>query len=77
MEAIPANVDWQNAKAFATAELEGFNVAGTLESAAYFMAPEVVLQLKFPLDRRHPAAFGAFADEYSTAILDAVIARGP
>lgn len=76
LDAVPACMNWETSKAFATAEPGHFQIVSVLASAAYYMAPEVLNQLKFPIDRQHPAADDEFAEEYLSGILDPVIARG-
>ncbi len=77
LDAIPQPIDWVGAKAFAAGRPDAFAIAGTLASAAYYMAPPVLGKLKFPIERRHPAEVEEFVEEYETGILDAVIERGP
>lgn len=77
IDAIPAEVDWEGAKALSAARPERFQILGVIVSAAYYMARPVLDRLKFPADRRHPAADDEFANEYMTGILDPVTERGP
>ena len=76
LNAIPENADMASARAFSVTTPETFKVASTLISAAYYMAPDVLGRLKFPIDRKHPAADDEFANEFESGILDPVIARG-
>ena len=76
LDAIPQSVDWDGAKAFAASNPRAFAIAGTLASAAYYMAPAVLAKLKFPTERQHPAEVEEFVEEYETGILDAVTERG-
>ncbi len=77
LEAIPRPIDWDTAKAFAASEPRAFDIVSTLATAAYYMAPQVLGKLRFPVDRQHPADVEEFLEEYETGILDAVTARGP
>ena len=77
LDALPAQVDWAGAKTFHSDEREFFEPLSVLISAAYYMAPEVLAELKFPTDRRHPAGSEEFVEEYETGMLDAVTERGP
>ncbi len=77
LDAIPQAIDWDAAKAFASAQPGAFAIASTLASAAYYMAPPVLGKLRFPIERQHPAEVEEFVDEYETGILDAVTGRGP
>lgn len=77
LDALPPAIDWDGAKAFATAQPDAFTIASTLASAAYYMAPPVLAKLKFPVERQHPAEVEEFVEEYETGILDAVSERGP
>lgn len=74
---IPGSVNWLNAKTYSEEMPESFNIAATLVSAAYLMAPPVLEGLKFPTDRRHPAHVEDFLQEYDTGILEDVTNRGP
>ncbi|MFJ2684369.1 hypothetical protein ACIOYV_11590 [Pseudomonas sp. NPDC087342] len=74
---IPGDVDWVSAKKYSEEMPESFNIAATLASAAYLMAPPVLEGLKFPTDRRHPADVEDFLQEYDTGILEEVTNRGP
>ena len=74
---IPGDVDWVSAKKYSEEMAESFNIAATLASAAYLMAPPVLEGLKFPTDRRHPADVEDFLQEYDTGILEDVTNRGP
>ena len=51
-------------------------MASTIASGAYLLAPEVLVSLGFPTERRFPAGPMEFADEYETGIVDEVVARG-
>lgn len=77
LEALRPKIDWSGAKALAADQPEKFHIASTLVSAAYFMVPEVLARLGYPIDRQHPADLEEFVAEYETGILDAVTARGP
>jgi hypothetical protein len=74
---VPADVTWESAKLYSEQALADFNVAATLVSAAYLMAPPVLESLNFPVDRKHPAEMEEFLEEYDTGILEAVTDRGP
>lgn len=77
LDALPGDVDWAGARAFHATRRELFEPLGVLVSAAYYMAPEVLAELKFPTDRRHPAGSEEFIDEYETGVLEPVVERGP
>ena len=77
LDALPPSVDWETIKAFAAGEPDLFAIAATLVSAAYYMAPQVLGKLKFPVERQHPAEVEEFVEEYETGILDPVTERGP
>jgi hypothetical protein len=77
VERIPDGVNWDAAKDFAEKEPALFEIASTLASAAYYMAPQVLSSLNFPIDRRHPGDVQDFLKEYETGVLDPVIERGP
>lgn len=77
IDAIPAGVDWEGARAFSLAEPMRFGIVSVIVSAAYYMARPVLDRLNFPAERRHPAADDDFANEYMTGILDPVTERGP
>jgi hypothetical protein len=74
---IPVDVTWESAKLYSEQAPADFNVAATLASAAYLMAPPVLECLNFPVDRKHPADMEEFLEEYDTGILEAVTDRGP
>jgi Arc/MetJ family transcription regulator len=76
LDALPASLDWDAAKALAKAQPALFETASTLASGAYLLAPEVLAALRFPTERRFPAGPMDFADEYETGIVDPVIAHG-
>lgn len=76
LDAIPAKLDWDTAKAFSKAQPALFETASTLASGAYLLAPEVLAALNFPTERRFPAGPMDFADEYETGIVEPVIAHG-
>lgn len=76
LDAIPATLDWETAKAFSKAQPALFETASTLASGAYLLAPEVLAALNFPTERRFPAGPMDFADEYETGIVEPVIAHG-
>ena len=77
LDPLAVDMDWDQAKALASAQLDAFHVASTLASAAYYMAPKALAGLSYPIDRRHPAEVEDFVSEYETGILDAVTERGP
>ncbi len=77
LDALPRAIDWDSASGYAAARPDAFAIASTLVSAAYYMAPPVLEKLKFPIERKHPAAVEDFMEEYETGILDAVSQRGP
>lgn len=77
LDAIPAQVDFASAKAWAAADRVQFDMASVIVSGAYYMAPAVLDRLGYPTERSHPAGTEEFADEYGTGVVDAVIARGP
>ena len=74
---IPETPTWNDARAFAAAVPSSFRIVSMLISAAYYMVPEVLACLRYPIDRQHPADVEEFVSEYETGILDAVIERGP
>ncbi len=76
LDALPAELDWGAAKALSTAKPAEFEMASTIASGAYLLAPEVLSCLGFPTERRFPAGPMDFADEYETGIVDEVVARG-
>lgn len=76
LDAIPANVDFAGAKAWAAADRARFDMAAVIVSGAYYMAPAVLERLGYPTERRHPAEPEEFLNEYETGIVEAVIARG-
>ena len=76
VEVLPAELDWGMAKALSTAKPAEFEMAATIASGAYLLAPEVLKCLDFPTERRFPAGPMDFADEYETGIVDEVVARG-
>ena len=76
LEAIPPEVDWNGARTFAAERPQVFHVASTLASAAYYMAPQVLDRLGYPVERQHPADVEEFLAEYETGIIDPVTKRG-
>ncbi len=76
LAALPAALDWDTAKALSAAKPAEFEMASTIASGAYLLAPEVLQCLGFPTERRFPAGPMDFADEYETGIVDEVVARG-
>lgn len=77
LAALPEAIDFDGAKRLATARPEAFAVLGTLVSAAYFMAPQVLRGLGFPEDRRNPAGTEDFLAEYETGVFEPMLSRAP
>lgn len=77
IDAIPAQLDWVSAEAFARDKPEHFAIVSQMASAAYYMAPVVLDLLGFPTDRRHPAEVEEFVEEYETGIFDRVMSSAP
>lgn len=77
VDGVDPAVDWDAAQAFATKDPEAFQVASQLVSAAYYMAPAVLAEIKYPTERRHPPRSEDFADEFTTGVLEPVMRRDP
>lgn len=77
LDAIAPEMDWAAAKALRSDMPESFEALSVFVSASYYMAPEVLGRLKFPIDRRHPAGPEDFLEEFETGILEPVMERGP
>jgi hypothetical protein len=75
--ALPSAVTWDNVKRFANESEENFHITAVLVSAAYYMAPQVLACLSYPVNRRYPARADEFAEEFGTGILDSVMEREP
>lgn len=76
LDALPAEIDWGAAKALSSEKPAEFEMASTIASGAYLLAPEVLSCLGLPTERRFPAGPMDFAEEYETGIVDEVVARG-
>lgn len=77
LAALPDDIDFEGARAFAAAEPDHFAVLSTLASAAWFMAPQVLRGLGFPEDRRNPAGIEDFLTEFETGIFEPMLSRAP
>ena len=77
LDAIPEVRDLEAAKAFSLDHPVQFEVVSVLISGAYFMSPDVLELLDYPVERRHPAEMEEFLEEYQTGIVNAVTERGP
>jgi hypothetical protein len=56
---------------------EHFAVLSLIVSGAYYMSPDVLALMDYPVERRHPAGMEEFLEEYETGIVDPVVNRGP
>ncbi|MFC9553592.1 hypothetical protein ACFTWF_22315 [Rhodococcus sp. NPDC056960] len=75
IESLPSDIRWDSVEKHASESPEEFHLCAVLVSAAYYMAPQVLAGLSYPVNRRHPAKADEFAEEFGTGILDPVMER--
>jgi hypothetical protein len=68
--------DLESARQFRVEHPDHFAIASTIVAGAYYMSPDVLRLLNYPLEHQHPAGMEEFAEEYETGIVDPVIERG-
>lgn len=75
LAALPADLTWESLEAFSIDDTEGFEIISAVAAGAYFMSPEVLTSIGYPIGGRKAPRNDLIVDELETGVLDDMMAR--